>query len=138
MSNPQAWRAKPRTATPNARQKRNGLFIDKRPICEGCRASRSKHAHHMLDKGFACRTSWYAMRAYCEPCHVQWHRPATIVFVTTSGNWRIKLDPQERLTYPAASLTEARAWQSMSMRRVQGYVLTRQHVRMVFSPRWGV
>lgn len=30
MSNPRKWRAKQRTTTPNSRQKRNGLFLDKR------------------------------------------------------------------------------------------------------------
>lgn len=80
MSNPRAWRAKPRTATPNSRQKRNGLFLDAHPVCQRCHAARSVHAHHVLPQGFPGRNHWLAMRALCEPCHIAVHAEIQIVF----------------------------------------------------------
>ncbi|HEX7822719.1 MAG TPA: hypothetical protein VF463_19120 [Sphingobium sp.] len=75
MSNTKAWRAKDRTSKPNSRQKRNGLFLDERPICQACNRRRSEHAHHHLPKGHPDRYSHRYMRALCEPCHVKVHRP---------------------------------------------------------------
>lgn len=76
MSNTKAWRAKQRTAKPNSRQKRNGLFLDSRPICQRCTRSPSEHAHHDLPKGHPQRFDHRFMRALCEGCHVAIHRPA--------------------------------------------------------------
>lgn len=50
MSNPRMWRTKPRTPWPNARQKRNGLFLDQHPVCQQCGAQPSEHAHHRLPR----------------------------------------------------------------------------------------
>lgn len=138
MSNPVAWRGKGRTPTPNSRQKRAGLYLDASPICHGCWARVPEHAHHMLPKDFNCRTSWHTMRPYCEPCHVQWHRAATVVFNTEAGIWRTKLDSHQRLLCPVVLQSESRRRESMSMRSVSGYIVTRQHIRTVFTPRWGV
>ena len=77
MSNPRAWRAKPRTSKPNSRQKRNGLLLDQRPICQGCQSRPSQHAHHDLPKAHPDRNDQRYMRALCEPCHVAVHKPAT-------------------------------------------------------------
>jgi hypothetical protein len=74
MSNPRAWRAKARTSKPNSRQKRNGLFLDERPICQGCNVQPSDHAHHDLPKGHPDRHDPRYMRALCEPCNVRVHR----------------------------------------------------------------
>lgn len=137
MSNPVAWRGKGRTVTPNARQKRAGLYIDAMQTCHGCWTSSSEHAHHMLPRSFACRNSWYAMRAYCEHCHIRWHRPVTIVTKAGTARWRINLDSHERLLCPVAAQSQARRWQSMTMRSVSGYILVHQHIKMVFTPRWG-
>lgn len=75
MSNTKAWRAKDRTSKPNARQKRNGLFLDQRPICQMCNSHAAVHAHHDLPKGHPDRYDHRYMRALCEPCHVKVHRP---------------------------------------------------------------
>lgn len=74
MSNPRLWRAKPRTSKPNARQKRNGLFLDAHPICQCCHGAPSEEAHHDLPKGHPARYKWKNMRALCEPCHVALHK----------------------------------------------------------------
>jgi hypothetical protein len=74
MSNPRLWRAKPRTSKPNARQKRNGLFLDAHPTCQCCCAAPSKEAHHNLPEGNIARYEWKNMRALCEPCHVALHK----------------------------------------------------------------
>lgn len=74
MSNPRAWRAKARTTKPNSRQKRNGLFLDERPICQACNRKPSVHAHHDLPHGHPDRFDHRYMRAMCEPCHVSWHQ----------------------------------------------------------------
>jgi hypothetical protein len=76
MSNTRAWRAKQRTAWPNSRQKRNGLFLDAHPICQGCGIRPSKEAHHDLPHGHPDRTKWRYMRALCIPCHSAIHFPA--------------------------------------------------------------
>jgi hypothetical protein len=74
MSNPRAWRAKPRTPVPNSRQKRNGLFLDANPLCQGCGTRPSKEAHHDLPKGHPDRNLWRYMRALCVPCHTKVHQ----------------------------------------------------------------
>lgn len=79
MSNPKKWRAKPRTPTPNARQKRNGLFLDAHPTCMQCYSAPSVEAHHALPHGHPDRYDWEFMRALCIPCHVGIHQPATAV-----------------------------------------------------------
>jgi hypothetical protein len=73
MSNTRAWRAKQRTTTPNSRQKRNGLFLDAHPICQGCAAAASREAHHDLPKGHPDRNRWRYMRALCTACHLFVH-----------------------------------------------------------------
>ena len=75
MSNPKAWRAKPRTSKPNSRQKRNGLFLDSHPKCGVCNARRAEEAHHLLPKGHALRYLWQWMQAVCRTCHTEIHRP---------------------------------------------------------------
>lgn len=75
MSNTRAWRAKPRTSKPNSRQKRNGLFIDSHPICQGCGHNPSKEAHHDLPHGHPDRDDWRYMRGLCVDCHTDVHRP---------------------------------------------------------------
>ena len=75
MSNPRAWRAKPRTQKPNSRQKRNGLFLDAHPICQGCGNCPSIEAHHDLPHGHPDRHLWRYMRALCIPCHAAVHWP---------------------------------------------------------------
>lgn len=88
MSNPRAWRAKPRTSKPNSRQKRNGLFLDQRPICQICNNRTAVHAHHDLPHGHPDRYDHRYMRALCEPCHVRVHRHG--------NNGRIFLKPVGR------------------------------------------
>ena len=73
MSNTRAWRAKPRTQTPNARQKRNALFLEQHPDCDRC-GERAVHAHHKLPQGHPSRNLPEHMRPLCEPCHVEIHR----------------------------------------------------------------
>jgi hypothetical protein len=80
MSNPRAWRKKRRTATPNSRQKRNGLYLDANPVCHGCWSARSKQAHHALWRGHPDRNLWLAMKAFCEKCHVRHHKPVRVIF----------------------------------------------------------
>lgn len=75
MSNPRAWRAKPRTAMPNARQKRNGLFLDAHPWCQKCKGRPAEEAHHRLPKGHPQRYDWQHMRALCTSCHIEVHKP---------------------------------------------------------------
>ncbi|MEG3176166.1 hypothetical protein U1872_08000 [Sphingomonas sp. RB3P16] len=75
MSNTRAWRAKQRTSKPNARQKRNGLFLDAHPICQSCGASPSEEAHHDLPHGHPDRNLDRYMRALCIPCHAAVHWP---------------------------------------------------------------
>lgn len=75
MSNPRAWRAKPRTETPNSRQKRNGLFLDSHPTCQACRKRAANEAHHDLPKGHPDRHLWRYMRALCTLCHIKVHQP---------------------------------------------------------------
>ena len=75
MSNPRAWRGRGRTETPNSRQKRNKLFLDAHPICQGCGIRPSKEAHHDLPHGHPDRTNWRYMRALCTQCHAAVHRP---------------------------------------------------------------
>ena len=84
MSNPVAWRAKPRTSKPNSRQKRNGLFLDAHPVCQSCWSAHAKQAHHVLDQTFKCRNHPLVMRALCEPCHVRHHRRLMICFIEMS------------------------------------------------------
>lgn len=79
MSNPRKWRVKTRTAKPNARQKRNGLFLDAHPICQGCRSAPSVEAHHAPPPGTPGRDDWESMTALCQPCHVHVHQHFTIV-----------------------------------------------------------
>lgn len=74
MSNTRDWRRKPRTPTPNARQKRNGLFLDAHPVCQRCTARPSAEAHHDLPQGHPDRTLWRYMRALCRNCHLQLHQ----------------------------------------------------------------
>ena len=74
MSNTRAWRAKKRTSKPNARQKRNGLFLDAHPYCERCRQRPSDEAHHDLPKGHTNRHLWQFMRALCTTCHIEVHQ----------------------------------------------------------------
>lgn len=75
MSNTRAWRKKPRTATPNSRQKRNGLFLDAHPWCELCQRNLADEAHHELPKGHPDRHDWQHMKALCTPCHTEVHKP---------------------------------------------------------------
>jgi hypothetical protein len=84
VSNPRKWRAKSRTATPNARQKRNGLFLDDRPTCERCKVNPSEHAHHDLPRKHPRRYDHQFMRALCEACHVAVHQ-AVIITVISQG-----------------------------------------------------
>lgn len=74
MSNPQAWRGKGRTPKPNARQKRNGLFLDANPTCQACWSVKSEEAHHELPLGDPRRYRHEHMKALCRPCHVELHR----------------------------------------------------------------
>lgn len=78
MSNPVAWRAKPRTSKPNSRQKRNGLFLDAHPCCQQCNRERAREAHHELPKGHPDRYDWANMKALCIPCHVREHQQPAI------------------------------------------------------------
>ena len=81
MSNPRAWRAKPRTAVPNSRQKRNGLFLDAHPCCQRCKKRRSREAHHELPKGHPSRYDWRFMKALCVRCHIEVHQLAGMIVV---------------------------------------------------------
>jgi hypothetical protein len=76
MSNTKPWRAKKRTSKPSARQKRNGLFLDRHPHCR-CGA-RATEAHHDLPKGNPHRNSEQYMRAVCRPCHIDIHRGMSV------------------------------------------------------------
>lgn len=73
MSNTRAWRAKPRTPKPNSRQKRNGLLLDARPICQRCTQRPSQEAHHALPKGHPQRNDGDHMEALCQSCHAAVH-----------------------------------------------------------------
>lgn len=75
MSNTRAWRGKKRTAWPNSRQKRNGLFLDAHPRCQCCGAD-AEEAHHRLPHGHPLRNLWPFMLALCITCHTAIHRPA--------------------------------------------------------------
>ncbi len=79
MSNTRAWRQKPRTATPNSRQKRNGLFLDAHPWCELCHSRQADEAHHELPKGHSQRYLWEYITALCTPCHIEVHKPKRTV-----------------------------------------------------------
>ncbi len=74
MSNPRAWRAKKRTTKPNARMKRNGLFLDAHPDCQRCANRPSREAHHELPKGNPARYEWQFMKALCTRCHTEEHQ----------------------------------------------------------------
>lgn len=76
MSNPRAWRAKPRTSKPNSRQKRNGLYLDAHPICADCNDKPAVEAHHELPMGHPDRFEWANMKALCVGCHVLEHQHA--------------------------------------------------------------
>lgn len=80
MSNTRAWRAKQRTSKPNARQKRNGLFLDANPKCQQCGQRRSQEAHHDLRKGHPQRYDWKFMKALCVPCHITVHQRLKPIF----------------------------------------------------------
>lgn len=86
MSNPRAWRGKGRTTKPNSRQKRNRLFLDANPQCQGCGIRPSAEAHHELPPGHSCRYDWQHMKALCVPCHVTVHQHLTIVFLSRLGD----------------------------------------------------
>lgn len=81
MSNTRAWRRKQRTATPNSRQKRNGLFLDAHRRCQVCQSQPAEEAHHNLPKGNPGRYLWQNMKALCTPCHVEVHKPKKTVKV---------------------------------------------------------
>jgi 5-methylcytosine-specific restriction endonuclease McrA len=74
MSNTRQWRQKARTAKPNSRQKRNGLFLDAHPSCQVCN-QQADEAHHTLHHGHPLRFEWKYMLALCQACHVKIHRP---------------------------------------------------------------
>lgn len=78
MSNTRAWRSKPRTAKPNSRQKRNGLFLDANPMCERCWSRPSDEAHHNLPKGHPQRHQVPYMEALCTACHTALHARAIV------------------------------------------------------------
>lgn len=84
MSNTVNWRAKRRTATPNSRQKRNGLFLDAHPTCQRCNRRKAKEAHHDLPHGNPNRFDWQHMQALCRPCHTAVHQPVTIVILPSA------------------------------------------------------
>jgi 5-methylcytosine-specific restriction endonuclease McrA len=73
MSNTRKWRAKPRTAKPNSRQKRNGLFLDAHPTCRNCPDKPSEEAHHTLPRAHPQREDWAFMEPLCRDCHVEIH-----------------------------------------------------------------
>ena len=79
MSNPVKWRRKSRTTKPNARQKRNGLYLDEHPWCQRCGKRPAVEAHHELPVGHPSRYDWRFMKALCVPCHVTLHRNLKIV-----------------------------------------------------------
>lgn len=79
MSNPRNWRGKGRTPTPNSRQKRNGLYLDKHTRCHRCGAP-SQEAHHHLPVGHPDRYDWRHMKALCVSCHVTVHQHLKMVF----------------------------------------------------------
>ncbi len=81
MSNPKKWQVKPRTAKPNARQKRNGLYLDQHPTCVRCCSAQAAEAHHTLALGHPDRYDWKFMQALCTPCHVAVHQSASSVIV---------------------------------------------------------
>lgn len=81
MSNPKAWRKKPRTMTPSSRQKRNGLFLDVHPTCQSCAQRPSREAHHHLPKGSPNRYDWKQMKALCRPCHVRLHQQRSVIVI---------------------------------------------------------
>lgn len=86
MSNTRGWRAKPRTAWPNSRQKRNGLFLDAHPDCQRCNAAVATEAHHELPKGHPSRCDWQFMRALCVPCHLDVHQQMNVFITINLGN----------------------------------------------------
>lgn len=75
MSNTKQWRSKARTSWPSARQKRNGLLLDRHPQCR-CGAAATE-AHHDLPKGHPNRNDEQNMRAVCRECHIEIHRGTT-------------------------------------------------------------
>ncbi|WP_156340522.1 HNH endonuclease [Sphingomonas sp. Leaf17] len=81
MSNPRKWRAKARTGAPNARQKRNGLYLDAHPFCHHCHWRLSKEAHHRLPKKHKLRYDWRYMEALCRRCHIVEHQQAKLTIV---------------------------------------------------------
>lgn len=83
MSNPRAWRAKKRTTKPNARQKRNGLFLDAHPLCQCCKIRPAEEAHHHLQKGHPHRYEWQFMQALCVPCHTRLHQQMRVLVTMT-------------------------------------------------------
>lgn len=78
MSNPRAWRGRGRTVTPNARQKRNKLYLDAHPRCQRC-GRPSAEAHHDLPHGHPDRYDWRFMKALCIPCHVLQHKKLKVI-----------------------------------------------------------
>lgn len=86
MSNPRAWRAKPRTSKPNSRQKRNGLFLDAHPLCQACKERRSREAHHDLPHGHPSRYDWRHMKALCVACHVDLHQAQALIVLFFNGS----------------------------------------------------
>ena len=90
MSNTRAWRAKQRTSKPNARQKRNGLFLDAHPVCQDCGKRKSREAHHDLPHGHPDRYLWQYMRALCTRCHVARHQ---VIRSPCASALRIKHEP---------------------------------------------
>jgi len=85
MSNPRAWRGRGRTETPNARQKRNKLFIGEHPTCQQCQRRPAEEAHHALPPGHPSRYDWQFMKALCVPCHITVHRPLKIALTDREG-----------------------------------------------------
>lgn len=86
MSNPRAWRGKGRTKTPNSRQKRNKLFLDANPWCQGCGKRPAAEAHHDLPRSHPNRYDWQHMKALCVPCHVTVHQHLRLVFKSRRGS----------------------------------------------------
>lgn len=81
MSNTKMWRVKDRTTKPNARQKRNGLFLDAHPFCSRCHWRLAKEAHHRLPRSNENRYDWRYMEALCRRCHVNEHQQAPLIIV---------------------------------------------------------
>ncbi len=85
MSNTKPWRSKPRTSKPNARQKRNGLYLDAHPLCHRCKQRPAKEAHHALPYGHPHRYDWRHMEALCVQCHLTAHQRVRIVGTFKTG-----------------------------------------------------